>query len=171
MKTLPAGLATAVVQPITQPGHLVQIDFATPVCLSSRGTVAFAGHTFVAADIRVSGIRSDARGTSGGQLTWGNTDLSASALILGEGVADRRIQVWSFDATATGAENILPVFDGAGDSAKIGHPCAVQLTTAKSGYASSPRRFVAPPLFHHLSVAGREIKIGSVTMRLERGSR
>ena len=169
MKTLSAALDAALAQTITQPGHLVRIDFATPLYLSSRGQVVFAGNTFVAADIRVSGIRSDGRGRSGGELTWGNADLAASALLLGEGIADKRVRVWSFDATETGAENILPAFDGVGDSARIGQPCVVQLTSEGSSVAFSPRRFVGPGTgFNHLSAAGRVIRIGGDTLTLER---
>ena len=124
---------------------------------------------FVAADIRVSEIEQDGRGRSGGRLTWGNADLAAGALILAEGIADRRIQVWTFDATATGAENILPVFYGAGDSATIGQPCVVQLVSERSAVAFSPRRFIGPGTgFNHLSAAGRIIRIGNDTMTLER---
>lgn len=169
MKTLSAPLGAAVANAITRAGHLVKFWFATPVCISSRGQVSFGGDTFVAADVRVSGIKQDGRGRSGGQVTLGNGDLTWSALILGEGVADKRIQVWAFDAAATGPADIMPIFDGVGDSAKVGQPCVVRLVNEGSQAAFSPRRFVGVGTgFNHLSPAGRIIKIGADTMTLER---
>jgi hypothetical protein len=169
VKAISTARATASARAITVPGHLVEIDFATPVYLSSLDQVNFNGHTFVAADVRVSGLSQDARGRAGGNVTLGNGDLTWSALILGEGVADRRIKVWSFDWTALGAADIVPAFDGVGDSADVGQPCVIRLTSQGSTVAFSPRRYIGLATgFRHLSPCGRVIQIGSVTMMLER---
>ena len=103
MKTLSGPLAAAVALTYTTPGHLVRIDFATPVYLSSLDTVSWDGHTWVTTDVTVSGIRADGRGRSSGEIRLGNADLTWSALLLGEGVSDKRIRVWAYHASATAA--------------------------------------------------------------------
>lgn len=142
MKTLTAATALEAAARIKRPLWLVQIDFAAPVRLCSWGDVAWNGHDWIGADLRVDLVESGPNGEQGGSIELGNTDLAWSALILAEGVADRPISIWGAYAGAIAADDPLHVFDGVGDDAEIGPDrCRISLSSASAARIKSPREF------------------------------
>lgn len=162
-KTLAASIAAATGQRITTPGYLVQIDFSTPLRLSSRGDQSWSGYTWTRGRLG----KVDA-GEGGGSIELMNGDLAMSALVLNEGLADRAVTVWAFygDNPADAEQ----VFSGVADASDIG-PDLVRARLLPDGRATqySPRRFInAASGFNTLMPAGTRVTWGGQTFVLER---
>ena len=169
MRTLSGTLATELGLTVTRPGYLVEIVFATSTLrLSTLGDLSYGGFTWVAGDIKVSGMARAERGGQAGSLSIGNADLAIGALVLADGVADRSIRIWSVWAGAP-SDAVLE-FDGIGDSADIsGLRVNIRLVSDHRRYAYSPRRFISPATgFNVLLPAGSKISLGGQTIVLER---
>ncbi len=169
MRTLHSTLLATLGATVTQPGYLVQIDFSTPVRLSTLGDLSFNGYTWTAADIKVRGLGVDEKGGQGGSLVFANTLDDVGALVLGEGIADRRVRVWACDAGA--ATHSVAIFDGVGDDASIAENGAVTITLAASAMATShwPRRRINRATgFTTLMPAGARLTVGGQPYILER---
>src|SRR5574343_79503 len=120
-RTLTAALTTEIGRDVTSPGYLVELGFATPVRLSSRGTMTWYGNTWTTWDVRVRGLAVESNGsTASGSLTLWNGDYTISALVLGEGVANRAVSIWKFygDSALTTSDPVS-VFVGVADDATI----------------------------------------------------
>lgn len=105
---------------VTSPGYLVEIDFSTPVYLSSRGLMVWSGQNWVPWGIGVALEFDGANSSLNGTLRLLNTDLAIGALVLGEGIAGKAIQIWSFYGDAALADDDPePIFSGVGNGAEI----------------------------------------------------
>src|SRR5881296_792885 len=114
-RTLTAGTLSEIGAAVTRPGYLVEIDFATILRLSSRGTMPWNGNTYTAWYVQISGVGFDAGKAQGGSLTLGDFDDSISALILDQGIADRAIRIWKIYGETPGPSDAVPLFAGVGD--------------------------------------------------------
>lgn len=162
-KTLAASIATATGQRITTPGYLVQIDFSTPLRLSSRGDQSWNDYTWTRGRLG----KVDA-GEGGGSIELLNADLAMSALVLNEGLADRAVTVWAF--YADNPTDVEQVFAGVADSTEIGSErVRTRLLPENRATQYSPRRFInAAAGFNTLMPAGTRITWGGQTFVLER---
>lgn len=166
-KTLTATLTTATAQTVTQPGYLVELAFAVPLRLSTRGDQAWNGLPWTGG--RLGKVRAT---DGGGTVEIINTDLAAGALALNEGVADMPIRVWAFHTDNPDLADVVPVFDGVGDGVEIGDNI-IRIKLAADGRRTSysPRRFVnAAAGFNHLLPAGSRISWGGEVFVLERNN-
>lgn len=162
MRTLSAGLLVELGLIVTRPGYLVQIDFSTPLYLSSLGDISWDGHTWAAADVKVAGLKSG----QGGTISFGNALLDYGALVLNEGVADRGIKIY---AVWAGVVEPVCEFDGVGDSSEVGDRVSISLSEQGSRSLYSPRRFInASTGFNTLLPAGTRLTLGQQTYILER---
>lgn len=148
-RTVTAALTTEIGRDVVTPGYLVEIGFATPLRLSSRATLSWSGNTWTTWDVRVRGIAVEAQGsTSGGSLVLWNGDYTISALVLGEGVANRAVKIWVFYGdTALAASDPVQVFVGVADDASIDPTSgAVTLSLVQTNAAAlfAPRFYVTP---------------------------
>jgi hypothetical protein len=172
MRTLSAPTESATELTITRPGWLVEIGFNTPLRLSSRDDQTWNSQTWIGGRIkRLSGLSSDGSGIQRGTLELINTDLVYSALVLGEGIADKTVKIWKFYGDNPAAGDPVAVFDGAADDADIG-PDAVRITLTGENVRTlySPRRFIgAGTGFNHLRPVGTKINWGGQVYILERG--
>lgn len=165
MRDLSAAFLAEAGATVKRPLWLVQIDFDPVVRLCSWGDITYDGQVWAGADLRVDGIDSGASGEQAGALTLGNASLEWSALILGEGIADRPVRIWqSYLGAITGAGDlvaitargglligyldaatagvVLPVFSGAGDDAEIGRDkVRLTLSSGSSRWLRSPREY------------------------------
>lgn len=162
-KTLASSLVTDTAKRITTPGYLVQMDFDTPLRLSTRGDQSYGGYSWTGGRLGEVKISAD-----GGQIEMMNSDLAAGALILNEGAADRAISVWAF--YADNPEDVVQVFAGVGDSSEVaGDRVRVKLVAENRRTLYSPRRFIgAATGFNRLIPAGTRISWGGQTYILER---
>ncbi len=142
MRDLSAAFLAEAGATVKRPLWLVQIDFDPVVRLCSWGDITYDGQVWAGADLRVDGIDSGASGEQAGALTLGNASLEWSALILGEGIADRPVRIWQSYLDAATAGVVLPVFSGAGDDAEIGRDkVRLTLSSGSSRWLRSPREY------------------------------
>lgn len=170
LRPLAGSLMTQIDQTVTQPGYLVEIVFtAQTVRLSSRGTLAWGGETWLGYDIDVSGLSSDGSGEASGELRLGNTDNTLSALILGEGIANCPVRVFVFYGDAPAADDGVEMFSGIGDEAGVmADRVAIKLQSDALGLALLPRgRITRAAGFNHLTQPGTVLVWNGVRIVLE----
>jgi len=168
MLGLSSALSAALGAPVQQPAILAEIAFATARRYSSFATVSWNGHTWTKDDIWLEGLAVEAlrlRGT----LNIGNADGAIGSLVLAEGVADRAITLWGYDAAATGAADVVLLAEAAGAGARIGLERVSINLRAPGEFLLAPRTFVdASAGFTQLLPAGVVLNINGVAYRLDR---
>lgn len=110
-RTLAGTTASGVTAPVLRPGFFVELMLATPLRLSTRGTITWNSLTWTSADVRVSGL-SATNATSANTCTvsLGNTGLTVGTAILSEAnISACTAKVWQFytDAPALGDPVLL----------------------------------------------------------------
>jgi hypothetical protein len=169
MKTLSGALSAALNAPVQKPALLVQVDFASTRRWSSMATVSWNGHSWAARDMRLDGLLVQPLRVSG-TLVLGNEDDEIGTLVLTEGVQDRRIVVYGYDAAALGdPADAVWLCDAVGASAQVSTR-EVRITLRHRGeFVQSPRTYVtAQSGFTHLLPADTVLRINGIDMRLER---
>lgn len=168
MRTLSSPLASAHSGPVQRPALLVEMAFSTVQRWSSGGTISWGGNTWTAADVRVENLTVDALRVSG-TLVLGNLDDAIGALILAQGVQDKAITIYGYDAAATASGDVVWLASAVGASAQI-TPRAASITLRhKSEFTSSPRTYVnAAAGFTQMLPAGTVLRINGIDLRLER---
>ena len=168
MITLSAALQAVHGGAIQKPAWLVEIGFSTPARLSSYGDLTYDSKSWTAADVDVSRVKVDATKVAG-EIVLGNADDSFSALILGEGVADKTIKIYGYDAGATATADIVLLVQCAGGEARIGPARATIRLRDSAEYTASPRSFVnAASGFTYILPAGASLTINGQTYKVER---
>jgi hypothetical protein len=166
MKSLSSTLATALGAPVTQPAVLVQIDFSTTQRWSSFATRTWGGHTWHRWPLALRNLVVQAYDLSG-QLELDNRDDQAAALVLGEGITDRTITLWGYDAAAA-SDDVVWLGSALGGRAVIElervvvdlrHPCDNLL---------SPRTAVTPGSFGTLLPEAADLVINGQPLQLDR---
>lgn len=168
MRSLSGALAAALGAPVQQPALLVEVGFSTPRRWSSFATVVWNGQTWTREAVRVEGLAVEAlrvRGT----LIVQNADDVMGALVLNEGVTDRSIRLWGYDAAATAAGDVVWLADAAGAACQI-TPTEVRIGLRHpSEYVIAPRTFVGAGMGANVLLpAGSVLRINGRDVRLER---
>lgn len=168
MRSLSAALAAALGAPVQQPAFLVQVAFATTRRWSSFGTRTWNGQTWTKEAVALDGLAVDAlrlRGT----LTLGNADDVLGALVLAEGVQDRAVTVWGYDAAATATEDVVLLAEGVGAAAAVEEQTVRVALRDRTEFMQAPRTFVnAAAGFAQLLPAGTVLRINGIDWKLER---
>lgn len=171
MRTLTPAADAALASTITRPIALVEIAFSPVSRLSTAGDVTWSGQVWSGGQrVVVSGLSADGAGTQSARLEIGNADLAFGALVLGQGIADRAVRIWTGDAAALADDDLTLAFSGVIASAEV-TPAAVTMALVAQGSRTlfAPRRFIgASAGFSRLIPAGTQIKIGATTYTLER---
>lgn len=152
-----------------QPGLLVEVGFDTVQRWSSRGTVTWNGQIWTGRDMRVDGLVVQPLRVSG-TLVLGNADDVAGTLVLSQGVQDRPIVVYGFDAAALSAtDDAVWLCTAVGASAQVGTDDVRISLRHRSEFTQSPRTYVtAAAGFTQLLPADTVLRINGIDMRLER---
>lgn len=168
MRTLSGALSAALGAPVQKPAILVEAHFASTRRWSSHATLSWNGHTWTAQPMRLENLLVQPFAITG-TLALRNDDDAAGTLVLAEGVADRRIVVWGYDAAATATPDVVWLADAVGAAAEV-TPREVRITLRhRAEFVQSPRTYVgAAAGFNHLLPAGTVLRINGVDMRLER---
>lgn len=169
MKTTTSAMAVAHAGPVQRPGWLVEMHFDTVQRWSSQGTVTWGGHTWQGTGLQVEGLAVQPLRVSG-TLVLDNADGVLGSLLLLQGVQDRQVTVYGFDAGALGATaDALWLCQAVGASAQIG-PVDVRIALRhRMEFVASPRTYVTPEAgFNHLLPADTVLRINGIDMRLER---
>jgi hypothetical protein len=147
----------------TRPGHFVYIDFSTPVRLCSRGDTVWQGQSWVGVGLSRPVYQGDANGIQSGRLTATALDASLLALCLGEGIADRAVRIWAFDAAALATSDPVLEFDGVGDSCTgDAQKVTFALASERAGVLFAPNLLCIPGNgFNHLPQRGQVVAWGN----------
>jgi hypothetical protein len=170
MRGLSSALSTALGAAVQQPALLVEVAYASTVRWSSFGTIGWNGSTWDKEDVRVDGLSVRALDLAG-TLIVGNADGAAGAQALAEGLTDRSIRLWGYDAAATSLGDVVWLADAIAGAVEITplelrvtlrHPCASLV---------APRTYVNPAAgFATLMPAGAVLRINGVDIQIERVS-
>lgn len=168
MRTLSTPLSNALAAAVQRPGLLVSIGFSTVQRYSSAGTISWNGFTWTAANIRVGELEVGAL-TVSGTLSIGNLDDAIGTLILAQGIQDKAISIYAFDAAATATADVVWLATAVGASAQLSATEARIALRHKSEFVNSPRTYVnAAGNFNQLLAAGTALRINGIDLTLER---
>lgn len=169
MKTLSGALSAALGAPVQKPALLVQAHFGTVQYWSSHASTSWNGQSWQATAMQLEGLVVRAFSVSG-TLVLSNGDGVAGALVLGEGVQDRRFQIWGYDAAALGTvADAVWLGDAVGAAAEVGGTEVRISLRHRTEFVQSPRTYVtAAAGFNHLLPGGTVLRINGIDMRLER---
>ena len=154
MRTLPTNIGTESAKVITTPFNLVEAVFSGgTIRASTRQSVTYGGETFSKLGCIVKNLSESAA-----QVSFDNTDNSASALVLNGGVTDRAIDIYvayGEGATFT-ADDVDLFFSGVMShvTSITANEVVVQCTQFAADYTSTPRIYCAPPLCNFMPAAG-----------------
>lgn len=171
MKTLSGALAAALGAPVQRPAWLVEMSFGTTRRWSSMSSVTWNGQSWTARHLRVEGLVVQPLRVQG-TLVLGNEDDVAGTLVLSEGVKDRRIVIYGYDAAALSTVNdAVWLCEAVGASAQVG-PREVRIALRhRAEFVQSPRTYVnAAAGFTSMLPADTVLRINGIDIRLERAS-
>ncbi len=169
MRTLTPAQIADTAATATAPGYLIELNFPTVLRLSSRQDQSWGGYTWTGGRIaRISGIASDGRGEQRATLDLINTDLTYSALVLADGVADTGCRIWTF--YGDNPDDATLVLDGVLDAAEIGMDrVSINVVGQNIRTATFPRRRIGRGIgINQLRPAGTKVTWGGQTYILER---
>lgn len=170
MKGLSSALSMALGAPVQLPAILVQFGFTTVQRWSSYNTVSWNAQTWTKEDIGIDGLMVQALKVSG-TLIIGNADGAIGATVLSQGVQDRAVTIWGYDAAATAAADVVWLASAVGGSAQVGLRDVRISLRHPSEYVQAPRTFIGPAAgFNGLLPAGASLRINGIDYRLERRS-
>ncbi len=168
MRTLSGLISAALGAPVTRPAVLVQADFATVRRWTSAAPITWGGHSWAAMGLRVDEL---AVGTLEltGTVVLNNADDAAGTLVLTEGVKDRPITIYGYDAAAP--TEVVWLASAVGARAQVA-PAEVRISLRhRSEYTVSPRTYVGVGAgFNQMLAAGTVLRINGVDVRLDRRS-
>jgi hypothetical protein len=168
MRTLSGPHTTAAGAAVTRPAVLVQIDFGTVRRWSSMATVSWSSQTWTAYDVRVENLVVEALRISG-TLVVGNQDDVIGGLVLSEGIQDRAITIYGYDAAATASGDVQWLASAVGASAQIEADEVRIALRHKCEFTASPRTYVNQAAnFTQVMAAGSVLKINGIDYRLGR---
>lgn len=159
MRQLSSANRTGIASTLTRPLYLVEFGFATPLRLSSRETVSYAGSTFTSASLVVD--------VSAPSIRLLNASLAYTSTfkVGADGVTCLVWVVYGESPFTRGAADL--VFSGEVGAVGIGEQISIRLRDAPPKQV--PRLQVAPPAFNNLPPDGLEIRTSAGLFRLERG--
>lgn len=167
MRTLSSALASALGAPVQRPAVLVEIVFSPVKRWSSFADITWSGQTWLKEDVTLEGLEVGAL-TLSGVLRLGNVDGAAAALVLGQGVQDRVVKLYGYDAGATGAADVVWLAEAVCTGVQIG-PDAVRIELRhRCEFTLAPRTFVNEADFAPLLPAGTQLKINGQVLTLDR---
>jgi hypothetical protein len=169
MKSLSAALSAALGAPVQQPAVLVELAFSPVKRWSSHADLTWAGENWTKEDVTVESLQVEALALSG-VLRLGNGDGAMAALVLGQGVQDRAVRIWGYDAGATASGDVVWLADGVCAAAQIATDAVRLSLRHPADYTQAPRTFVSTAGFSPLLPAGTVLKINGQTYTLARRS-
>ena len=168
MITLSTALETAIGGPVQRPAYLLQAAFSTVQRWSSHATITWGGNTWAQRDMNIDGLQVQALAVRG-NIVLGNADDVAGAMILADGVQDREMLIYGYDAGATGSGDVVLLARAVGATAEVGPMEARISLRHRAEFQQSPRTYVnAAAGFRTLLPAGTVLRINGVDIKLDR---
>lgn len=161
-------VSTGTVGPVTLPGFLVEIDFASAIFrASSRSAITWNGNVFVPFGMKVTGLGSDGKSSSSGKIQFDDLDNALGTLILGETVGGANATVWMFygDGSTLGATDPTIIFAGYASDATFdinNGTLTIAFIQANGQTMYLPRQYMTREAgFNHLPPLGMSIAWGN----------
>lgn len=167
MRSLSGALQTALGAPVQQPALLVQIDFTAAWRGTTGAMLTWDGQTWARSDLAVEGLTVDAL-QIGGTVIVGNADSVIGATLLNEGVTDRRVRVWGYDAAATALADVVLLADAVGSTYQLTEREARIVLRHRTDHVYGPRTYIAPEVVGPMLSAGTVLRINGIDYTLER---
>lgn len=106
-----------------------------------------------------------------GALVLDNSDDVAGTLVLGEGINDRAITIWGYDAQATGSADVVWLASAVGAGALVSEREVRIELRHRTEFTVSPRTYAnAEAGFSNLLGAGTTLRINGIAYQLDRSS-
>jgi hypothetical protein len=173
MRTLPAALLTAFGYAVQKPAYLLYIGWSSsPMYFSSFDTVTFLGQPWLRGGFDVGGVQMS-EVTVSGSLKMDNADDLLSSYILGEGVSDKTIRIYGYDASSVSGgvladTDAVLMIECVGGKAVIGKERVTITLRNSPAFAYTPRQYVKPPTFTNLIPAGTRLTINGQDYEIKR---
>lgn len=168
MKSLTAALTAALGAPVQQPAALVQIAWSTVWRGTTGAPLTWNGFTWPRRDMDLEGLIVGALDLSG-TLVLGNPDDLVGALLLNEGAADVGVQIWAYDAAATGTADVVLIAGAAiGTTYSLSEREARIALVHRARHLLGPRTWITPEAFGPLLPAGATVRINGSDLTLDR---
>lgn len=171
MRSLTTAAQSAVAGPTTRPLYFVEISLSPVMRYCTYDAVSWAGNVWsgdVPIEVNISGV--DGSGRQSASIEIGNETGAIGAILLGQIVSDKRVRIWSADASALSDTDPVLVFDGVISSSEVSAESArISLVSQGSRTIMVPRRYIDKAGgFSVLLPAGTKIQVGGETVILER---
>lgn len=164
MITLSAYNTTEVAKAVTSPFFLLYLGFATPVYLSSRGTVTYLGDSWVQSLFDVLSVQYD---DSGANVAAIRISRDYRDTILSEGFAEIDMGLYAvWGAAPSAGDDALELIRGYGDDVVLGREFIdIRIVERDTSGPVSPRSH-----YEHQNIqpAGQKITIGNTTITIDR---
>lgn len=168
MKSLSTAISSALGAPVQRPAVLVQMDFSTIQRWSSGPTATYSGHTWTSSDIAVEDLRVEALRVSG-TLVVGNMDGVFGEMCLTQGVQDRAITIYGFDAAATASADFVWLASCQASATRVSTRDVRLQLRHRAELVTSPKTVVGPEAGFNVRLpAGVVLRINGVDYKLER---
>ena len=159
-RTLPSNTDTATQAAITTPIYLVRLNLQSgDVRYSTRGDISYNGYTWLGNGVRIENLSPTKSGGVSGSISIPNTDLAWSAIVLGNDIRGRDVDIRMVYSDTPSNNDAVMVFSGVMDAVPvIDTRVVINVISEGIGTAFSPRLFCAPPLCNHMPAAGTVIE-------------
>ena len=158
MRTFSTNTESEITNTVTRPVYIVELGFAVPLRLCSRGTITYNANSYSAATLKVD--------LKNKKLQIYNQNLTYSSTFVGELTAGISCKVWQLYGDAPFATGDADqVFDGELGGSTIGEWISLNLLPHAVIYA--PRLFATVPTFNHIPPNGLEISTPYGLYKLE----
>lgn len=148
-------------RPVTSPLYLVELQFTTPVYLSSGEQYTWDGKVWKSAPIEIGSINTSPSGDQSTSMRLANHDRVYGALMMQHRLERVPVRIWLVDVEDTQYPPELMIA-GVLDGAQIGDSVQASVIAHTVEYGGSPRIICAPPLMNHLPKPGTELSWGTV---------
>lgn len=168
MRSLSIDLSAALGAPVQRPALLVEIGYSTPVRMTTHSAITWDSRTWVAGPVHVESLRVGPFSVAG-TVVIGNADGTAGAMLLAQGINDRPIRIYGYDAGATGAPDVVWLADASGSAGQVSaRDVRIQLRHRADGSYSPRARVGAAAGITQLLAAGTVLRINGIDLKLER---
>jgi hypothetical protein len=137
-------------------GWLLEIDWSTPVYLSSYGDVSWSGQQWKGAGLKVGDFADSGKPND---VTISDPIAELRTIVLTDGLRDKNVMLWKVYPDAVGADDPLLLFDGFADGVEIsGGKVSFGLDWASTSRMFTPRERIGPSIgVHFVAIPGTKI--------------
>lgn len=168
MRSLSTALSSAIGAAVQRPALLAEIAFSPVSRLTSGPALTWNGYDWTPAPMRVDNLVVGALQVSG-TLVLDNSDGAIGATVLAQGVQDRAITLWGYDAAATGASDVVWLASAVGAGAQVeAREVRIALRHGAEFCMAPKVRVTAAAGFTQYLPAGRVLRLNGISYTVQR---